>query len=91
MSSFPNTKIINAFFNLNLLTVSLNDGRIIIFPCHQIDWLAQATVEHQQDFQIESDGYGIWWNILDDGIALHHLLSPLMSSNFTQEKTKVTA
>ena len=90
MTFLQETKILSAFFNLNLLTVSLNDGRIIIFPCHKIDWLATATPEQQQDFEIESDGYGIWWNILDDGIALHHLLSPLISPNSTQEKVEVT-
>jgi hypothetical protein len=76
MTSFPNTKIINAFYNNNLLTVALNDGRIIIFPCAAIQWLTQASLEQQTDFHIESDGYGIWWEQLDDGIALHHLLSP---------------
>jgi hypothetical protein len=76
MASFPNTRIVNAFFNNNLLTVALNDGRIIIFPCHEMNWLTQATPERQQDFKIESDGYGVWWKELDDGIALHHILSP---------------
>jgi len=76
MASFPNTRILNAFFNNTLLTVALNDGRIIIFPCHEMKWLAQATPEEQQDFEIESDGYGMWWNELDDGVALHHILSP---------------
>ncbi|MCB9133870.1 MAG: DUF2442 domain-containing protein [Anaerolineales bacterium] len=76
MASFPKTRILNAFFNNNLLTVALNDGRIIIFPCYEMKWLIRATPEQQQDFEIESDGYGVWWNELDDGIALHHILSP---------------
>jgi hypothetical protein len=76
MDSLPNTRIVSAFFTNNLLTVALNDGRIIIFPCLEIKWLTQATSEQQQDFTIESDGYGIWWHELDDGIALHHILSP---------------
>jgi hypothetical protein len=75
MISLPNTQIISAFFNNNLLTVGLNDGRIIIFPCTAMKWLVQASSEQQQNFSIESDGYGIWWRELDDGIALHHLLS----------------
>ncbi|GAB4579715.1 MAG: hypothetical protein Fur0022_24540 [Anaerolineales bacterium] len=44
--------------------------------CYEMKWLTQATPEQQQDFEIESDGYGVWWNKLDDGIALHHILSP---------------
>ncbi len=78
-----NTKIVNAFFTNNLLTVALNDGRILIFPCFEIKWLVQATPAEQQDFSIESDGYGVWWNELDDGLALHHLLSPTIASALT--------
>jgi hypothetical protein len=79
MDSFANVSIKNAFFANNLLTVSLSDGRIVIYPCQQMTWLMVASPEEQQDFQIESDGYGIWWNTLDDGIALHHILSPILA------------
>jgi len=82
MNSFLNTKIVNTCFHKELLTVFLNDGRIIIFPCTNIKWLKQATEEQQQDFSIESDGYGIWWDELDDGIALHHLLSTTISDEY---------
>jgi hypothetical protein len=75
MNSLLNTTILNAFLHKDLLTVFLNDGRIIIFPTTNMKWLKQATEEQQQYFSIESDGYGIWWDELDDGIALHHLLS----------------
>lgn len=78
MDSLPNTRIVSALFTNNLLTVALDDGRIIIFPCSGLKWLVQATPEQQQDFSIESDGYGVWWNELDDGIALHHILSPTL-------------
>ena len=81
MNSFPNTKIVNAFLQKDLLTVALNDGRIIIFPCSGLKWLTQALEEEQQDFSIELDGYGIWWERLDDGIALHHLLSSTVIPN----------
>ncbi len=75
MDSLHETTIVNAFFTNNLLTVALNDGRIIIFPCGGMKWLVEATPEQQQDFSIESDGYGVWWHELDDGIALHHILT----------------
>ena len=73
MDSFPDTHIASAFFINNALTVALSDGRIVIYPCQQMCWLMNATQEEQQDFEIESDGYGIWWNTLDDGVALHHI------------------
>jgi len=81
MAFFPNTKIVKASFQKDLLTAFLNDGRIIIFPCTNMKWLKQATEQQQQDFSIESDGYGIWWEELDDGIALHHLLSTTVISS----------
>ena len=69
-------KITNAFFANNMLTVALSDGRIVFFPCADMTWLVNAASEQQQDLEIESDGYGVWWQSLDDGIALHHILSP---------------
>jgi hypothetical protein len=81
MPSKLNTKIVNVFFNDSLLTIALNDGRIIIFPCHTIKWLIEARPDQQKDFEIETDGYGLWWNQLDDGIALHHVLTPSIVSS----------
>ncbi len=76
MDTFLDVQITNAFFANNVLTIGLNDGRIIHFPCTSMTWLSDATPERQKDYAIESDGYGVWWNELDDGIALHHILSP---------------
>jgi len=77
MDSSTDIRITNTFLANNLLTVSLSDGRIVIYPCRQMRWLITASVEDQQQFEIESDGYGVWWTTLDDGIALHHILSPI--------------
>ena len=76
MDSFPDARITNAFFANNALTIAMNDGRIVIYPCQQMDWLMNATQAQQQDFDVESDGYGVWWHELDDGVALHHIFSP---------------
>ena len=76
MDSFPDIRITGAFFANKMLTVALSDGRIIFFPCMEMAWLVNATPEQQQDFSIEPDGYGVWWHELDDGIALHYILSP---------------
>lgn len=80
MDSLPNTKITDAFYANNMLTVALADGRIIHYPCSTMKWLVNATLEQQRDYNIESDGYGVWWHNLDDGIALHHILSPIAVS-----------
>ena len=52
--------------------------------------LKQATEEQQQNFSIESDGYGIWWEELDDGIALHHLLSATVISSEVEQRSLVS-
>jgi len=80
MDSSTDIRITNAFLADNLLTVSLSDGRIVIYPCHHLSWLTAASAQEHQKFEIESDGYGIWWPELDDGVALHHILSPILAT-----------
>ncbi len=91
MDSFSNIKITNAFFANNMLTVALSDGRIVFFPCAEMAWLVNAAPEQQQDFEIEPDGYGVWWSGLDDGIALHHILSPASVSAPSARADRVAA
>ena len=71
-----NVKITNAFFANNMLAVALSDGHIVFFPCAEMAWLVNASSERQQDFNVASDSYGVWWARLDDGIPLHYILSP---------------
>ena len=40
-----------------------------------LDWLAKATPEQQANWSIESGGFAIYWEDLDDGIEVCHLLS----------------
>ncbi len=65
-------------FDKNMLYVSLNDGREICLPVDRIgwlDWLAKATPEQQANWSFESGGFAIYWDDLDDGIEVCHLLS----------------
>ncbi|MCP4253323.1 MAG: DUF2442 domain-containing protein [Candidatus Scalindua sp.] len=65
-------------FDKNMLYVSLNDGREICLPVDRIgwlDWLAKATPEQQENWSLESGGFAIYWDDLDDGIEVCHLLS----------------
>ena len=65
-------------FTDNILNVSLNDGRIISIPLDQIEWLqwlANATPEQRQDWSLEPGGFAVYWDQLDDGIEVAHLLS----------------
>jgi hypothetical protein len=61
------------------LYVSLSDGRTISIPIKQIewlDWLAQATLEERAGWSLEPGGYAVYWEELDDGFEITHLLSP---------------
>ena len=65
-------------FTDNTLHVNLNDGRPISVPLDQIEWLhwlAQATSEQRQNWAIEPGGYAVYWDDLDDGIEIAHLLA----------------
>lgn len=65
-------------FSDNSFHVHLNDGRIISVPLDQIEWLhwlAQATPKQRQNWTIEPGGYAIYWDDLDDGVEIVHLLA----------------
>jgi hypothetical protein len=64
-------------FSGNLLRVSLSDGREISVPMERIEWLnwlVKATPEQRAMWSIEPNGFAIYWEQLDDGIELRHLL-----------------
>ena len=67
-----------ARFDGNILYITLSDGREISLPIDQMDWLrwlAKATLEQRAKWSIEPGGFAIYWEELDDGIEIVHLLS----------------
>jgi len=65
-------------FESNTLRILLSDGREISLPIDQMDWLkwlAQAAPEQRVKWTIEPGGFAIYWDELDDGIEIEHLLS----------------
>lgn len=57
--------------------VSLSDGRDIGIPLDNVEWLswlANATSEQQARWSIDPGGFAIYWEDLDDGIEVCHLL-----------------
>jgi len=65
-------------FEDNLLRILLSDGREISLPVDRMDWLswlAKATPEQRAKWSIEPGGFAIYWEELDDGIEVMHLLS----------------
>jgi hypothetical protein len=60
-----------------VLYVSLSDGREVSLPLDRIEWLAwlaEATPEQKANWALEPGGYAIYWEDLDDGIEVCHIL-----------------
>lgn len=66
-------------FEGNMLVVTLSDGREVCLPMDRIPWLrwlAEATPEQRAKWSLEPNGFAIYWDELDDGIEVTHLLAP---------------
>ena len=64
-------------FDKSDLLVILSDGRTISLPIDKIEWLrwlSEASPEQRTNWTIEPGGYAIYWDDLDDGIEVMHLL-----------------
>ena len=55
------------------LRVSLKDGREITVPLDRFDFLARATNEQRQRFQVDEYGAAISWDELEEGISVPSL------------------
>ena len=83
MPTLTNSKTQTVFatgvrFDKNMLYVLLKDQREICLPVDKInwlDWLAKATPEQRANWSLESGGFAIYWDDLDDGIEVCHILS----------------
>lgn len=65
-------------FESNNLFISLSDGREVSLPIDKIDWLtwlAKATAEQRANWSIEPRGFAVYWEELDDGIEVSHILA----------------
>ncbi|HEY5296999.1 MAG TPA: DUF2442 domain-containing protein [Verrucomicrobiae bacterium] len=59
------------------LCIELSDGRELSVPYKKIPWLkwlAKATPKQRADWSLEPGGYAIYWEQLDDGVEICHLL-----------------
>lgn len=65
-------------FEEDVLHILLSDGREISLPVDHMEWLgwlAQATQEQRNKWTIEPGGFAIYWEELDDGLEIEHVLS----------------
>lgn len=61
----------------NILFVALSDGREVSLPMERVewlDWLMKASPQQRSRWSIEPGGFAIYWEELDDGIEVRHLL-----------------
>lgn len=59
------------------LCIELSDGRELSVPYKKLPWLkwlAKATPKQRADWSLEPGGYAIYWEQLDDGVEICHLL-----------------
>lgn len=62
----------------DMLVLELSDGRRVWLPFQKIRWLrwlAQATPEQREKWEILPQGFGVYWDELDDGFEVEHALS----------------
>ena len=67
----------NVRFTGDVLRVELSDGREVSLPLKEISWLkwlAKAAPKQRANWSLEPGGYAIYWDDLDDGIEVCHLL-----------------
>jgi hypothetical protein len=57
-----------------MLYIALADGREIGVPLSRFPWLKQATAAQRKAWHIEPRGFAVYWDDLDDGIEIDHLL-----------------
>jgi len=65
-------------FEGHVLYILLSDGREVSLPIDQMNWLKwldKATPEQRAKWSIEPGGFAVYWEELDDGIEIQHLLS----------------
>ncbi len=63
-------------FTDSMVYVSLSDGREVGLPLDHPDlaWLAEGTPDQRAKWSIEPGGFAVYWEELDDGIEVSHLL-----------------
>ncbi len=71
------TDVLFKLFKENTLSIILSDSRIISLDLQKISWLRwllDASTAQRNNWSIEPGGYAVYWDDLDDGIEVCHLL-----------------
>lgn len=59
------------------IRVQLSDGRVVEIGLDRpwLHWLRDATDAQRRRWRLEPGGFAIYWDELDDGVEVRHLLS----------------
>jgi hypothetical protein len=71
----------------NLLCIRLNDGRelrISLETTPWLRWLRDAKPQQRANWSLEPGGFAVYWEDLDDGIEIAHLLEMQTPSSPTE-------
>jgi len=77
MKTMETVKARHASFVGDRLCIELSDGRELSVPYKKIPWLkwlAKASPRQRAAWSLEPGGYAIYWEQLDDGVEICHLL-----------------
>ena len=72
-------RVTGVSFAGSVVFLELNDGREVGLHLDKIPWLhwlAKATPAQRQNWSLEPNGFAVYWEALDDGIELRHILDP---------------
>ena len=61
-------------FTSSMLYITLADKREIGVPLSRFPWLERASQAQRKKWHIEPHGFAVYWDELDDGIEIDHLL-----------------
>ncbi len=61
-------------FTNSMVYITLADGREIGAPLSRFPWLERAPQAQRKKWHIEPHGFAVYWDELDDGIEIEHLL-----------------
>lgn len=76
--STEQVRAIGVHFVGDALCVTLSDGREISVPLDRFEWLkwlAKASLAQRAKWSIEPGGFAVYWDELEDGIEICHLLA----------------
>ena len=68
----------------NKLWVTLEDERVIATPLHWYSWLAEATADQQNHYELIPDA--LYWMDLDEGLEIEGMLRGIRPSPSIDKK-----